>query len=313
MQSSVTPEFVWHRPKGGQVFAVLPQEMQGSEAPRPSLVLVEPAEMQPFRPLESLIALYLELANCEPTADGALAFANRYGYLGLRRGPDGRCGPEPVADWVAEIARMREAVEIWNLLRKKSAGKLRTRFRLEGGVWRYQAPPETQVALGAGTGDDAITEGMQGRKTRSARRTVKAADEDVMAAALLFLHRLVNRQLARSGAFEMFSVADGRRSGVAFVPANLHGAIYLRFALAVSRRTRTRKCVTCGRHFELAPGTARSDRIFCSDACRSKAYRRRQEEARRLHAKGVKIDRIAARLGVDVETVRGWVDFPKGD
>jgi hypothetical protein len=115
------------------------------------------------------------------------------------------------------------------------------------------------------------------------------AKADVLSMALLILHRLVNRRLTALGAFKMIPTGNGKRSGVAYVPNSLLGAIYLRFALAVSRRTRIRKCVTCERHFELAPGTARADRIFCSVACKSKAYRQRQARARRLHARGEKI------------------------
>ena len=51
--------------------------------------------------------------------------------------------------------------------------------------------------------------------------------------------------------------------------------------MAVRRR---RQCLQCGTWFEISPRAARTDRVFCSDACRFKAYRERQSRARRMHA-----------------------------
>jgi hypothetical protein len=56
---------------------------------------------------------------------------------------------------------------------------------------------------------------------------------------------------------------------------------------------------------ELAPGTARADKLYCSTPCRTKAYRKRQAEAVRLHGEGRSVDEIARELESDAETVRG--------
>jgi hypothetical protein len=87
---------------------------------------------------------------------GASPVVSRYGYLGLHREPGGFCKPETVAEWATEIARMREAVEVWGLWKKKDVEKLRARVRREGDVVQNRAPPELCAALGVADWDAAV-------------------------------------------------------------------------------------------------------------------------------------------------------------
>ena len=52
--------------------------------------------------------------------------------------------------------------------------------------------------------------------------------------------------------------------------------------------------------------------LFRSNACRTKAYRRRRAEAIRLHGEGRTIAEIAEHVQADVESVRGWVQRELG-
>ena len=56
------------------------------------------------------------------------------------------------------------------------------------------------------------------------------------------------------------------------------------------------------------PGRGRTDKQFCSNACRTKAYRKRQAEAVRLHGEGRSLEEIARDLDSDPGTVRGWIE-----
>ena len=89
--------------------------------------------------------------------------------------------------------------------------------------------------------------------------------------------------------------------------AGLVGALWLQFARAVERDSRFRQCAECGTWFELARGTARADKLYCSTPCRTKAYRKRQAEAARRHGEGQSIEEIARALESDFDTVRGWI------
>jgi hypothetical protein len=95
--------------------------------------------------------------------------------------------------------------------------------------------------------------------------------------------------------------------GLYFVPDSLLGALWLQFAQAIDANKDYRRCRECGKWFVLSPETARTNKLFCSNACRSKAYRKRQVEAQRLYAEGVPIEKIADKLGSDLKTVRSWV------
>jgi DNA-binding NarL/FixJ family response regulator len=46
----------------------------------------------------------------------------------------------------------------------------------------------------------------------------------------------------------------------------------------------------------------------CSTPCRTKAYRKRQAEAVRLHGEGHSLEDIARELDSDPDTVRGWIE-----
>ena len=60
------------------------------------------------------------------------------------------------------------------------------------------------------------------------------------------------------------------------VADNLISAIWLQFALAAAGDREQRKCQECPTWFEIAPGTGRPEKVFCSDACRMRAYRQRK-------------------------------------
>ena len=104
-------------------------------------------------------------------------------------------------------------------------------------------------------------------------------------------------------------VPDVRHGGLTLRmrPFTLRGALWLQLAEAVSGNKEFRSCPTCGKWFELNPDTARTNRQFCSDACRTRAYRGRKEQAQKLAKEGKSIKEIAAEVDSDVKTVKGWI------
>jgi DNA-binding NarL/FixJ family response regulator len=78
-------------------------------------------------------------------------------------------------------------------------------------------------------------------------------------------------------------------------------------ARAIDGDRRYQQCPVCRRWFELTPGVHRADKLTCSQACRTRAYRHRQEKAVQLHAEGRTVRQIAKEIGSDVKTVRGWI------
>ena len=95
-----------------------------------------------------------------------------------------------------------------------------------------------------------------------------------------------------------------------FVPNSLVGALWLQFARAVDGRKKYERCGECKTWFEVSLDAARTNRRYCKDPCRFKAYRRRQIEARQLFGEGIALKEIAKRLDSDMATVKLWVSHP---
>jgi hypothetical protein len=96
---------------------------------------------------------------------------------------------------------------------------------------------------------------------------------------------------------------------LSYEPHTLRGALWLQLAEAISQNKQLRRCDFCGRWFEVSPRATGKPRLFCSNACRVKAYKRRQIDAHALYNTGTPIPEIAAQLGSNTDTVRGWLGF----
>jgi len=72
---------------------------------------------------------------------------------------------------------------------------------------------------------------------------------------------------------------------------------YLQIAEAIADLKQYRNCELCDKPFELSPQVNRSDRLFCSDNCRVKAYQRRKKKVIDLR-KSVTVNGPPALRGV---------------
>ncbi len=90
-------------------------------------------------------------------------------------------------------------------------------------------------------------------------------------------------------------------------PRSLCAAAWLQFEQETEGFFHLLQCPECGGWFKFYPEQAKTPRIFCSQACRSKAYRKRQQQARSMHGEGVPVAEVAQRLGSDAETVSAWI------
>lgn len=88
---------------------------------------------------------------------------------------------------------------------------------------------------------------------------------------------------------------------------SLGDVMKLQLVDSIVQRKRYRKCLQCEKPFELTPQVNRSDRVFCSDSCRMKAYYRRKKLALELRANGKTMREIVKTTRSDLATVRGWL------
>lgn len=83
-----------------------------------------------------------------------------------------------------------------------------------------------------------------------------------------------------SGRIETMLLQNPRTNGLVLytMPNSLIGALWLQLAESIDGHKEFRQCESCRNWFELAPDKARADKLYCSQACRSRAYRRRSRE-----------------------------------
>lgn len=101
--------------------------------------------------------------------------------------------------------------------------------------------------------------------------------------------------------------ADGDRLRIDNVCTNLVDAMKIQLAIAVVEQKQYRDCQHCSKPFEVTPQINRSDRLFCSDNCRVKAYQRRKKQVIELRNQGESLRAIVKKSGSDMETVKKWI------
>jgi hypothetical protein len=274
-----------------------------------------------YQPLAAFPGLFRVFADTEPSREGVKAFADRFGPLGpdvakqipLHDQTNAKGVPlgtgEALSAWSDEVLMMRFAIDIWEAARDGDAGRLgRVISWTEDGSGVQilshpdlakgqlpEAPARVERAWIAGT---HLDNDMLDRFVRG----------DLVKPALHYVQSTINEKLEGRASPRLLWDANRERLGLYIVPDGLIGALWLQFARAVERDSKFRQCAECGIWFELAPGTARADKLYCSTPCRTKAYRKRQAEAARLHAEGRSIEEIARQLESEQETVRGWIE-----
>jgi hypothetical protein len=104
-----------------------------------------------------------------------------------------------------------------------------------------------------------------------------------------------------------FKKSPSHEPALHLVPNTLGGAMWIQLAQAIAGDKKHRACESCGRWFELSPETARTSKYYCTEACRSRAYRARKEYAHQLHSEGKTPIQIAEQLKSEVETIKKWL------
>jgi hypothetical protein len=271
--------------------------------------------------------LFRIFAEVNPDENGILTFANRHGDLRgewscLSRGgreirSHSALEGEPLDIWQGQIAAMQRLTGLWNLILREDEEALARHIRwerepTEGLCVRFDSHPGPvsggAPSLGAARISEVIASAESGPELLREFRV-----GEVVQPAKAYLQGQLDSHLhhvAEDVQVGMWWDSRRRHPGLSYWCPTLLSALWLQFATAVSENVGHGRCPECGTWFVVAQRAFRSSRLFCSTACRSKAYRERQGRARQLYTSGKSFEAIAEELDSDVATVRRWI-YPR--
>lgn len=194
--------------------------------------------------------LFREFAGLDRTPEGVLEFASKFGHLGTRfADPD-----EPLEP--GEDVETPQQLREW-----------RRQVYLDRCIW----DPLEHWDLAIETMHNCVEAWEQIRD-----KVTKSSDTHDFLSG-------INEEIVKHLVEVQIEPAQRSPSGfcLTYVPRNLLGAMWVQFAQAIIENKDFRKCRNCEHWFSIAHGENRKSRIYCSDACKSKAYRLRQEQAQK--------------------------------
>jgi hypothetical protein len=144
-------------------------------------------------------------------------------------------------------------------------------------------------------------------------RELASAPQGVIAVALRWVQEEIDGHLRKETHACLNWDVRHNRAVMGLTPGTLSGALWLQFAQVVTGQASHRPCKACGKWLTLSNDDYgfRSDRVFCSAACRQKDYRAKIREARRLRAEGQTVRQIAKRFDTTTETIQNWLTKEK--
>jgi hypothetical protein len=225
-----------------------------------------------FRPLHDYPALFRTFAATPTTQEGVLSFANRYGMLGIPRilaGPAGLMSLgsnfESLRDWVKHIQEIKQAVNVWDMVSIADIKKLQTHVQWSEDNLVFFVDDQTRVLIASPRFHPELLE--------------RIPKGNVFLPSVVFLNRFVNERLREKvDPRLLLDVTNDNSRTLRFVPATLLSSLWLQLAEAISAKKKHRQCAFCQQWFEVEARGVRSDKQFCSGACRTRAYRARNEK-----------------------------------
>jgi hypothetical protein len=334
----VDRDFSWDVCQGSYV-CVRSNQLRAGPVEESTVLALQPYEQpeggfafRPYRPLQDSPALFRIFARIEGTTKCIEGFAIEYGSLTTRAadvlpGATLRAGwptgkptsevfptSETLGDWAREIYLMRRLVELIDACESEFAAASK---RYDAGLgdatfkskWLHDSHPELPSREPATPPDVRVEAFLADDSYQPPRNVRNVLWPEGPHAVEDYLHYIEAERVLKESALTLRP--DRKTPGwppkAHLTPTTLLGAMWLQFLAWIGSRTEFRQCKVCGRWFKLARGVSRIDRVFCSRACRSKAYRDRQDEARRMRTAGHSLEDIADALGSTVPTVKGWI------
>jgi hypothetical protein len=304
-----TPEEAVLAPRGGTVLKHMREPGPGGSLAIGTWPVQQTRSLAPLETHSGLFRLFADLA---PTRACIQAFANAYGPLwdeesqkGTLRSSGGR-HPQ-YKHWVFHILLLRGAITLWELWRRQDTEGLATYVHWdEGSDVRIDTHPDckptsvrdsllgdfpdgTEDELRWAVGEDShLHHDAHGGPPQlhilkyfdSNEDAPPFSAGDLSMPACAYLGTLVETVLTTTWTYRMIVARTTGALAQRFEPPALLDALWQQFAVAITEGKTYQQCPACSKWFELSPSLNRADKRFCSDACRTRAYRQRLAYAR---------------------------------
>jgi hypothetical protein len=313
--TSVDQDFVWPVPEAGFAWVSTTIEIGKSRRQRQPILgevcpRQAPAVGRTYRPLHQYSGLFLVFADTDPTPEGVLLFAKRFGRLTRpqtagRPAVDDAGRPVRLTDeclelWLQQIEDVKRTAGLWHDCQSGKAERLAGRID-----WSKDAAGHPVVSYLRGPEEEDVEE--IASRTFHAGRLARLSPGDACLPALFYVQDAINARIDALAHPQLLWDPDANQLALRLVPDSLLACIWLQFAAAVANNTAFRQCGQCDLWFELLADGGRTTKQFCSGSCRTRAHRTRQDNACQLHRRGKSLKEIAAAMGADVPTVRKWL------
>jgi hypothetical protein len=251
------PPLRWLAARDMTVWHLFPGEI-GQSAHERAVATYEPLKMG---------GLHRDFAALDLAERSVRAFADRHGLLGFETwhvmGGKDDLVAEPLDNWYSEIRTMRLIVGLWDLYRdpetKREDFAKVVYDDLDYASFSPEAEAEDELPPSAWLYTDVFL---------PHPHTGRGHDEQARYSAGMLLSAIVSNAL---GILTVPMVEVRKGGQINLVPRNLLGAMYVLLAQEIMGRTEPPiRCATCGRWFDAGHAL----RMYCSDACKMKAYRR---------------------------------------
>jgi hypothetical protein len=219
-------------------------------------------------------------------------FAAKWGLLGgpLRRQlatiadiddpPTPSYWVEFLEDWEWEILWIRHAQELWDAYSSKDGATLR-RFITVDSEGPFPAEPKPLLATYRANLQSEARWSTGRVPDRSfminiLRDRSPSTEADLFEATLYAICFIVNQHLVPAAAVGTRLRTENTGIELCIAPNGLIGAMWLQFALALDGSKDFRRCAVCRRWYACSTGQAKARRIYCTDACKMRAHRKRK-------------------------------------
>lgn len=264
-------------PADRKVAGLMKEDLIAASEPQFAMTDLEHGRYSPF---DKQTGLFRAFAALRSEAD-IVAFANRFGPLGTDLStaivdvvPEMSelmgielYWAEPIDQWLAEAADMARAISLWELIQSGNSSVFVT--KLTKGTARLK------IKTGSPECKHIEKDWVLAKKADNPERFQEIAETDEKDWALLLLAQWINR--GAQGRTDLWLGLSGGGLGSVLMPKGLIGALWQQARQSIDGNVDFLKCLECSDWFGISAEEARPEKLYCSDACRMRAYRKRKK------------------------------------